>query len=741
MAGQAETFSSTKKTEKVVCPLCQGTYEDPKLLPCLHVFCKQCLESHVTVRSAKSLEGLGESAESSNTFHPASEATRNYDEPRHIDPDQTVVVCPLCDTKVDLPVDQIPSCYFTRWLVERHTFRERLGQALKCDTDTSNKDSDTSVLRSTRCDNCKNTDEKVIEYCFICKEFQCNFCSLRHTRYPSFANHSRTQFNSPDEIIKLQQQQEDTCAKHAGEKVKMFCQSCKKPVCSDCVLCDHRGHYFVPITSEVVESQQQVLRSLESTISELKDKVDSARSIAQLERAALLRQQSESKQAIQSAFSDLQQSLELRKGYLEQQVEDRMHQPLAKAEKTIENTQHWSAGILRCSTYLSDVSQSSPLAVMCSMHLIREYVDLLSHKISHLQSMGESQHVSDSESCFTLTESISVLGEVCFQTPSLPNSPSSSELPVPANLPCSISFSGDECGTHVVVKALSPLCTKSESLPCVLGIPVRTIEGLAKPCGVSVGGQITVCELGAHRVSILDMLGQQLKSVGKEGLAKGHFLSPYGIAMYNDGRFIVSDLCNRIQVFSSNGKCTRVVGSKDSRAHEELKFKDPTGIAIGPQGFVYVCEGGSHSIKILNADLSFRASFGERGSQPGQLNYPSDVATDRHGNLYVADCRNHRIQIFSESGSFILQFGSRGSEAGCLDSPCSVCVDSAGFLYVSELRNHRVSVFNSSGDFMMAFGSKGSGLGQFQMPRGIAIDVNSLLYVSDFNNRRIQIFK
>ena len=111
MAGQAETFSSTKKTEKVVCPLCQGTYEDPKLLPCLHVFCKQCLESHVTVRSAKSLEGLGESAESSNTFHPASEATRNYDEPRHIDPDQTVVVCPLCDTKVDLPVDQIPSCY------------------------------------------------------------------------------------------------------------------------------------------------------------------------------------------------------------------------------------------------------------------------------------------------------------------------------------------------------------------------------------------------------------------------------------------------------------------------------------------------------------------------------------------------------------------------------------------------------------------------------------------------------
>ena len=47
------------------------------------------------------------------------------------------------------------------------------------------------------------------------------------------------------------------------------------------------------------------------------------------------------------------------------------------------------------------------------------------------------------------------------------------------------------------------------------------------------------------------------------------------------------------------------------------------------------------------------SSFGEKGSQDGQLLYPEATAATPCGNILVADCGNHRISKFSINGMFL----------------------------------------------------------------------------------------
>ena len=725
-----EDWRAGTEDRRFFCGLCRGTYRDPKLLPCLHVFCRSCLESRIVVKVEQSEPAAAK---------PSQEVPQTED---------NFVVCPLCGNHCNVShkgVGQLPSCYRTISLVEQHVLNERLRRATGIVTADGSDDGSTSSAAT--CDHCQQSEEGVVEYCFTCKEFQCNFCTLMHTRYSGYANHKHCLLSELSEHLGeiTHQQEENTCMIHKDEKMKLYCQDCKRLICTDCTIRDHKDHDFAFITSEVTADDFKAIHSLRSTVSELQEAVSHAHSNAELEKENTLKQQSDTKLDIQLSYERLQQQLQSRRLNLEQQADDLLRQPLSELESTLKSVKLLSESLQRCTDYLSDISHNGPLAVLSSVPVIRQYVNTLSQQAADLHTTKRpvlmNFHPSGSSD---LVERLSTYGQVHLnvtEAKSEPCPPSSDTTSIPQaspspNSPCHAVPAGKQNETCA---ALSRLFTQSQFIPCVLGVPLRAIEGITKPCGLAITGQIYVCELGVHRLSLLDMLGRRVKSLGGEGIGKGCFNSPHGVFAYEDGRVLVTDLNNRVQLFTSNGKCSRVIGSKMSR--DKLRFQDPTGIAVGPQGYVYICEGGNHCIQILNEDLSFRASFGGRGNQPGQLNYPSDIATDQYGNLYVADCRNHRIQLFTEEGTFILEFGSQGSAAGCLDSPCSLCIDPDGFVYVSELRNHRVSVFCANGDFVMTFGSKGSGLGQFHMPRGIALDANMLLYVCDFKNHRIQIFK
>ena len=272
--------------------------------------------------------------------------------------------------------------------------------------------------------------------------------------------------------------------------------------------------------------------------------------------------------------------------------------------------------------------------------------------------------------------------------------------------------------------------------------PVRTITELNNPWGVAVSddGHVIVTEYGGDCVTILDNEGKKVKSFGgKGGSSNVQFSFPHGVAITPDNFILVCDN-HRIQKISMGGDLVASVGEEGSGRRQ---FNSPDGIAISPiTEQVYISDYCNHRIQVLNPDLTFSHSFGKKGSANGQFTNPCDIAIDSLGLVYVTDWSNHRIQKFTPNGKFVAQFGSEGSDPGQLIYPGGITIDTAGtgLVYVSEEGNNRVSVFTSDGVFVSSFGSYGSNIDQFFTPLGLRFDKKGFLYVCDLNNSRLVIY-
>ncbi|HET9666586.1 MAG TPA: Ig-like domain-containing protein, partial [Desertimonas sp.] len=124
----------------------------------------------------------------------------------------------------------------------------------------------------------------------------------------------------------------------------------------------------------------------------------------------------------------------------------------------------------------------------------------------------------------------------------------------------------------------------------------------------------------------------------------------------------------------------------------------------------------------------------------GQFEFPRGIAVAPNGNVYVADTNQHRIQRFTSNGGFLGAWGAVGSSDGQFQNPFGVSVAPDGNIFVADANNHRIQRFTATGDFVDTWASRGTGDGQVQLPIDVSVAADGSVYIVDFGNSRIQRF-
>jgi len=294
----------------------------------------------------------------------------------------------------------------------------------------------------------------------------------------------------------------------------------------------------------------------------------------------------------------------------------------------------------------------------------------------------------------------------------------------------------------------------------------------------------------------IDLLPE--KYFGMAGSEPGQLNAPRGLAVAADGSIYVADSRNnRIQHFSEDGALLHQWGGFTDISQgggADGLFYEPWGVAVGPDGSVYVTDTWNHRVQKFTADGQFITKWGFFGTaeSPDAFWGPRGIAVDAQGRVYVADTGNKRIAIFTGDGQPVTQFGGQGYDAGLFDEPVGVAVDAEGLVYVTDTWNQRIQVFSPSpsgdlfvplsmwdvsawygqsldnkpfivvsgdgnvfvndpegyrilqfkadGTFVRTWGDPGSGMQGFGMPAGVALDEAGRLWVTDAINNAVMRF-
>lgn len=162
-------------------------------------------------------------------------------------------------------------------------------------------------------------------------------------------------------------------------------------------------------------------------------------------------------------------------------------------------------------------------------------------------------------------------------------------------------------------------------------------------------------------------------------------------------------------------------------------FGQPQGIAVGPDGNLYVADSTANRIEKVSPSGKILAAWGSKGHNPGQFEAPNSLALDRQGNIYVADTFNDRIQKLSPQGKVLAIYGSSGLNPGQFIGPLAVALDSARNIYVTDAQS--LQKLSPRGKPLgQWFSEDGLGIG---FARGLAVDKSGHVWLADTENHRV----
>jgi DNA-binding beta-propeller fold protein YncE len=277
--------------------------------------------------------------------------------------------------------------------------------------------------------------------------------------------------------------------------------------------------------------------------------------------------------------------------------------------------------------------------------------------------------------------------------------------------------------------------------------PFSSPHGIA----TSPSGFVYVADSGNNRIQQFTADGRFVTAWGTAGncdtqqAPPGAFCDPWGVAVGPDGSVYVADTwAHRIQKFTADGEFVTQWGSFGQYGVDDPTgggfFYGPRSVVIGPDGAVYVSDTGNKRVQVFDANGAFLRQWGGAGTAPGQLDEPVGLAVGPGSLIYVADTWNRRIQALSPDGTPRREWPVVAWESQDAESKPFLAADAEGQIYATDPDHDRVLVFDAEGNALYSFGQAGSDNASFGRPSGLAVGAGGLLYVTDAANNRVMVF-
>ena len=226
--------------------------------------------------------------------------------------------------------------------------------------------------------------------------------------------------------------------------------------------------------------------------------------------------------------------------------------------------------------------------------------------------------------------------------------------------------------------------------------PLRTIGaglGLNQPEGIvpAPGGDVWVASAGNDRIVELSPAGRQVTSFGGKGSGNGQLDQPVALAVSPSGGtvYVADQNNNRIEEFTAAG------GYSGS-----ISVPTPAGVALDGAGDIWVSSpsyaSGNQVYEFSPAGAQLR-SFGSTQASYGALGNTGGIAIGPDGKVYVAQPDYNVVSVFGPDGAFETEFGLQSNTAHAtenLAAPEGLAVTASGDVLVADTGNDRLVEFS-----------------------------------------------